>query len=335
MKRTDLHVHSSCSDGTLSPAELTAYAIHRGLSSFALTDHDCVDGIDEAIRAAAAYTHADTPGDVPEWHASAHSAAAPAGDQTECQAEQHADHASGSLEVIPGIEFSTEYLGGDIHIVGLDIAYHDPEFRSRIRWFRDDRLHRNLRMIDLMASDGIPISREQMTDRFGSGIWTRAHFARYLAEHGYVRNKDEAFATCLGEGGRYYIPREKADPFEVTELILRHGGIPVLAHPLQYRLDGAGLRRLLKRLTERGLIGIEVYYSTHSKADEAYLSSVASDFGLLPSGGSDFHGANKPEIDLGSGMGNLDIPCSLLEQLRRRRTERCRNAEKGEPNDIS
>lgn len=279
----DLHVHSACSDGTLTPTELVALASSLGLTAFALTDHDCTDGIAEALQAAAAIPSGKRP------------------------------------EIIPGIEFSTEYLGSDIHIVGLDMQYHAPAFQAAVASFRDDRLARNRKMIDRMAADQIDISYEAMAAEYGEQVWTRAHFARYLTEHGYVASREEAFASLIGEGCRYYVPRSRIRPEEAVALIRRFDGIPILAHPLLYHYDDAGLRTLLTLLKKHGLLGIEVYYSTHTAQEETYVAALAAEFGLLPSGGSDFHGANKPDIALGSGRGNLNIPDSLLTALREAR----------------
>lgn len=279
MKKIDLHVHSNRSDGTFSPAELVRHASHVGLSAFALTDHDTTAGLEEALRTAQDF----------------------------------------DLELIPGIEFSTRYLDCDIHIVGLEPDWQNPAFQEQIHYYHKLRDLRNQKMIAKMASDGIDISCEQMKEAFGDAIWTRAHFARYLAEHGYVAQMWDAFQTHIGAGCKYYVPREKITPFEVTALLRRFGGIPVLAHPMQYRLTSQQLHTLLTGLCESGLIGMEVYYSTHTAEQTAYLCSLAKQFNLLPGGGSDFHGANKPSISLGSGQGNLSIPYQIIEQLRSRK----------------
>jgi hypothetical protein len=276
MKLIDLHVHSNRSDGTLSPSELAVCAAKAGLSAFALTDHDTMDGVDEAVQAAAPY----------------------------------------HIEVIPGIEFSTDYQGTDIHIVGLSLDPKDDQLQQQIRFFRDERLRRNQKMIRLMADDGIDISAKQLKHSFGDAILTRAHFARYLSDHGYVSDMPEAFRTLLGEGCRYYIPREKVSPFAVTSLIRRHHGIPVLAHPYQYHFSDSQLRELLSLLKESGLIGIEVYYSSYTQQQQNDLLALADEFGLAASGGSDFHGSNKPTISIGSGTGDLQIPYTVLENLR-------------------
>ena len=167
-----------------------------------------------------------------------------------------------------------------------------------------------------MAEDGIDISYEQMTASFGKTVWTRAHFARYLAEHGYVSGIEEAFLTFIGDDCRYFVPRDKVSPFAVTRLLRRYHGIPILAHPLLYHLSDRELRLLIIRLKAEGLIGIEVYYSLHTKEQEDYLLSIADEYDLLPGGGSDFHGSNKPDIRIGAGHGNLHIPYSVLENLR-------------------
>lgn len=281
MKRIDLHVHSNCSDGTLAPAELVRHAVSCGLSAFALTDHDNTDGLPEAFEAAAA----------------------------------------AAIELIPGIEFSTEYLGKDIHIVGLDFDWQHPDFQEKVNYYREERWRRNQKMIRLMADDGIDISREQMMEAFGETVWTRAHFARYLADHGYVEEMWSAFQTHLGEGCKYYVPRQKVSPDEVVQLICRFGGIPVLAHPFQYNFSEEELRTLLQKLKKSGLMGMEVYYSTHTPKQTAYLRELSKALELAPSGGSDFHGTNKPTIALGSGKNNLCIPYSILEGLRQKQQE--------------
>ncbi len=276
MKLIDLHTHSNCSDGTLSPADLVKHAVECNVTAFALTDHDNTDGLAAAFEAAAEM----------------------------------------NIELVPGIEFSTEYLGTDIHIVGIDFDWKNKEFQHRIDYYRSERERRNQKMIDKMAADGIDISYGQMAESFGESLWTRAHFAKYLIAKGIVRDINEAFSDYLGDNCKYFIPREKVSPFEVVRLIRQFGGIPILAHPFQYKFSDETLRTLLTKLKECGLLGMEVYYSTHTKENCDYLLDLANEFGLAPSGGSDFHGSNKPDIELGSGKNNLQIPYSILEGLR-------------------
>lgn len=281
MKQIDLHVHSNRSDGTLPPAKLVRLAAACGLSAFALTDHDNTDGLPEALREAS----------------------------------------SCGVEVIPGIEFSTEYHGTDIHILGLEFTWEVPAFQEEIQSYRDERLMRNRRMIQKMADDGIDISFSQMVQCFGDTVWTRAHFARYLTDHGYVSEMSEAFRTMIGEGCRYFVPRQKISPSDAVRLIRRYRGIPILAHPFQYHLDRAQLAKLIGELCDAGLIGIEAYYSKYDDRQTSELLALTAEYCLAPSGGSDFHGSNKPDISLGTGRGSLQIPYSILEELRRKLQE--------------
>lgn len=276
MKAVDLHVHSDKSDGSMSPAALTAYAAEKGLRAFALTDHDTIDGLAEALNAA----------------------------------KQFPD-----LEVIPGIEFSTEYKGRDIHIVGLYIRYDDPEFLKYLTDFQDSRIRRNEKMCNNLASAGIDISFEKLQAEFPDSVITRAHYARYLLDHGYVGSLKEAFDRYVGDHSKYFVPREKVTPVQAVELILRAGGIPILAHPVLYRMSDAALEELIAQLKEAGLIGMECIYSTYSPAEERDMKRLADKYGLICSGGSDFHGKAKPGLDLATGYGKLFVPETILDDL--------------------
>lgn len=279
MDKVDLHVHSACSDGTYTPTELVNYALQKGLRAFALTDHDTTDGLKEAFLAA-----------------------------------KETD-----LEVVAGIEFSTEYRGTDVHVVGLDITYTSPAFTEPLRRFRASRDLRNEKIVARMQSAGFSISMEMLKQKYGDAVITRAHFARFLMECGKAKDLPDAFSRYLGEGCPFYVPREKVTPQQAVSLIAKTGGIPVLAHPMIYHFSETELNELLSSLKKEGLIGIEAIYSTHSASDERYVRQVAKRHGLLISGGSDFHGANKPSIDLGSGHGNLCISYDILENLRSRK----------------
>ena len=276
MKAVDLHVHSDKSDGSMSPAALTAYAAEKGLRAFALTDHDTIDGLAEALNAA----------------------------------KQFPD-----LEVIPGIEFSTEYKGRDIHIVGLYIRYDEPEFLKYLTDFQDSRIRRNEKMCNNLASAGIDISFEKLQAEFPDSVITRAHYARYLLDHGYVGSLKEAFDRYVGDHSKYFVPREKVTPVQAVELILRAGGIPILAHPVLYRMSDAALEELVAQLKDAGLIGMECVYSTYSSAEERDMKRLADKYGLIYSGGSDFHGKAKPELDLATGYGKLFVPETILDDL--------------------
>lgn len=279
-------------------ADLVDLHVHSNFSDGTLTPSELVEyAAAKGLRAFALTDH-DTAAGLPE-------ALAAAGKR---------------IEVVSGIEFSTEYQGKDIHIVGLDFDPADPFFAEQLTRFQDSRSLRNEKIIARMRADGIDISARQLREAYGEPVLTRAHFARYLMEHGYVARMEDAFLKFIGEDCKYYVPREKVTPVQAVRLIRRAGGIPVLAHPLLYHLTEAQMEELLTALKKAGLIGIEVLYSTHSKMEEQLVRALAKRHGLLPSGGSDFHGNNKPSIDLGSGRGNLRIPYAVLKNLRAART---------------
>lgn len=278
MRAVDLHTHSTRSDGSYTPSELVDYAAEKGLAAIALTDHDTVDGLDEAISHARAYE--------PE------------------------------LEVIPGIEFSTEYEKGDVHIVGLYIDYHGEAFSRKIQEFVDSRINRNIKMCEKLTMAGIPVTYEQLLAEFPDAVITRAHYARHLLSHGYTKSMKEAFDRYIGDHAPCYVQREKVTPVQAVRLILEAGGIPVLAHPVLYHMSDTRLRGLVAQLRDAGLMGIEAIYSTYAAADERDIRRIAADYDLCISGGSDFHGANKPGLDLGTGYGHLFVPEEVLTNLK-------------------
>lgn len=271
----DMHVHSTCSDGTLTPGALVAYAKEKGLKAMVLSDHDTTDGIDEAMAAGKLY----------------------------------------GVEIIPGIEFSTSYAGKDIHILGLGIRWQEEGFISRLKEFQDTRDLRNRKMIDKLREYGVDITYEKMNVAFPDSVWTRANFARYLLDGHYVKSMADAFTRYVGDNAPCFVPREKVTPFQALELIREGGGYSVLAHPLHYRMKPDALEELVSRLKEAGLDGIEAIYSTHRGLDESHVKGLARKYGLCITGGSDFHGTNKPDIDLAVGRGNLKIPYSLWTKL--------------------
>lgn len=277
MKYIDLHVHSSCSDGTFTPKELAEYAAKKGLSAFALTDHDTMDGILEAARAAAL----------------------------------------SGVELVPGIEFSTDYRGKNIHILGFDLSLEHPELLRKIHSFQEEREERNQEMARRLRSiAGFDLSMEELRASYKDAVITRAHFGRRLLEKGYVTSIQEAFALYIGDDCPCFVPRKHTDSKEAVRLILAAGGIPVLAHPLLYRLSEESLEEMIVSLKSAGLVGLEAIYSANKGPDEANMLRLAKKLDLKISGGSDFHGKNKPLLDLGSGKGNLKIPYEILENLR-------------------
>lgn len=275
----DLHVHSDKSDGSLTPSQLVNYAVEKKLHAFALTDHDTVEGLDEAVLAAAGRP----------------------------------------IEVIPGIEFSTEYEKKDIHIVGLYIDYHQSGFQAQLQHFVDSRIERNRKMCEaLRLGAGMDITYEKLMEEFPGAVITRSHYARYMLLHGYIRSLPEAFDRYIGDHGKYFIPREKVTPEQAISLILSVSGIPVLAHPVLYHMSDARLDALVSRLRDAGLIGIEAIYSTYEPREERQIRQLAEKYQLCISGGSDFHGACKPGLDLGTGYGHLAVPDDVLENLKQK-----------------
>lgn len=274
--RVDLHVHSNESDGTLTPEELVLYAKKKGLLAFALTDHDTTDGVDRAILAT-----------------------------------------GGELEVVPGVELSTGYLGKDVHVLGYYMDYHDKRFQKQLLEFRDSRDVRNEEMFRRLRDCGFyKITEEALKEAFGNPVITRAHVARFMLEQGYVKSKEEVFQRYIGDNCPCYVERKKITPGQAVRLITEFGGIPVLAHPLLYGFGKETLEALVVSMKEEGLKGLEVIYSTYSEGQQRELKGLARKYNLIITGGSDFHGTNKKDIDLGTGKGRLSVPISCLEAIK-------------------
>ena len=292
MHPIDLHTHSTKSDGTYTPTELVHYAARKGLSAIALTDHDTIDGVEDAMQAAA-----------------------------DLRRKNESVLISSPVyrivpEVIPGVELSTELNGKSIHIVGLFIDYKNRAFSERMKEFLDSRFYRNRKMCRLLTEGGYPVSYGELEKLFPNTVIARPHFARYLMEHGMVSSIEEAFRNLIGDDCPYYVPREKITPHDAVRYLVKFGCLPVLAHPLQYKLSDQELEALVSSLKKEGLAGIEVYYPSYRPSDTAALSRLALKYGLLPSGGSDFHGENKKNLDLGTGYGHLYVPDTLLLPIR-------------------
>ena len=285
MRAIDLHTHTAKSDGSFSPAELVDYAIEKNLAAVAITDHDTIEGLDEAIAHGAALR----------------------------------EKGVSDIEVIPGIEFSTKYENQDVHIVGLYIAYDSPVFLEPLDTFINSRTNRNIKMCENLQSADIDITYEKLQARFPDAVITRAHYASYLLEQGYVKSRQDAFAMYLGDHTKYFVPREKVTPSQAVKLILQAGGVPILAHPPLYHMGQERLDALTASLKNDGLMGIEAFYSTYTNQDVRDMLHLAQKYDLLPSGGSDFHGANKPGLDLGCGYGKLYVPEDLLTNIKKRR----------------
>lgn len=330
----DLHVHSTCSDGTFTPEELVDYAIQKGLTAFALTDHDTVNGLDRAIRYAEELRQARVTSPVISSHNDTDDRLPVSFSRNDADDRLPVSFSRNDAvarlpvssvadadvprvpEIIPGIELSTEYQGKDIHMVGLFIDYRQPEFAHYLEDFIRSRENRNEKMCALLREHDIDITYEALLAEFPGAVITRAHFARYLLSHGYIQSMKEAFDRYVGDHCPCFVPREKVTPAQAVELILGAGGVPVLAHPILYHMSDDRLDTLVAELKKIGLVGIEAIYSTYNTAEERQIRGLASKYDLKISGGSDFHGANKPKIDLGTGWGKLYVPDEVLEILR-------------------
>lgn len=276
MRYVDLHVHSNASDGTLTPTEVVELAIEKNLAAIALSDHDTVRGVAEAIQAAK----------------------------------------GSDLEVIPATELSCYYQGVEIHILGLYVDYQNPEFLAELDRLEQARFQRNLDMLQLFRKDGIAITLEDLQAGNPDSIITRAHFARVLVQKGICKDKNAAFEHYLGVGCPYYLPKPQVTPEHSLPLITKAGGIPILAHPMLYHMGYNQVEELIQYLIPLGLKGIEAYHSSNYVSQSDKLRSIAMKYHLVVSGGSDFHGANKPDIELGTGRGGLRVTNRILEDIR-------------------
>lgn len=274
MKRIDMHVHTTASDGTCSPAEVVKLAKEKGLAAIAITDHDTVSGYAEAKKA---------------------------GDEL-------------GIEVVPGIEISTRYLG-PVHILGYYLDTESPVLNEVSQWLVEDRDRRNRKMAALMRADGLDVDYDRMRERFGAVIG-RPHFAELLVEMGLAESVNDAFARFVERGQKYYASRNFLPIERSIRLIREAGGVPVMAHPFQYKLDDAQLRELIRLCIKNGLMGMECRYSGYDEEKVQYLLGLAKEYSLLPTGGSDFHGSVKPHIQLGDGMGNLQVPYRFLTGIK-------------------
>ena len=279
MRYVDLHVHSNASDGTLTPSEVVHLALQKNLAAIALSDHDTVKGVPEAISAAEGTT----------------------------------------LEVVPATELSCYYRNVEIHVLGLFVDYRDADFQSKLEELELERMQRNLDMIALFQRDNISITLEELQAGNPRSVITRAHFARVLVEKGYCKDKNAAFDRYVGVGCPYYLPKPQITPELSLPLITKAGGIPILAHPMLYKLGYRQVEELIQYLIPLGLKGIEAYHSSNNISQSDKLRSLALKYHLVVSGGSDFHGANKPDIELGTGRGGLRITESILDAIKQLR----------------
>ena len=275
MKVCDLHCHSTFSDGSLTPTELVKLAEKQGLSALALTDHNAGKGLYEFMAAGEKST----------------------------------------VETIAGCEFSTDYNGAELHIIGLffpESAW--LEIKEYVQEMRLSKRASNIKLLERLSNDGYIISYDEVAKKTNADGFNRAHVASVLFEKGYVSSVSEAFKTLLKEGGKYYEPPKRLDTIKTIHFIKKNGAAAVLAHPF-LNMNYEELEEFLPVAKKEGLDGIETLYSKFSEEETKRAKELAKRFDLKESGGSDFHGEAKPNIQLGTGCGNLQIPLEFKYNL--------------------
>ena len=272
----DLHLHSYYSDGTQSPAYLVGKAKELGLSPIALSDHNTVKGLQEFLA----------------------------------EAERQ------GVEAIPGIEFSVNYLGRELHLLVFGI---EEEYYAEIEEMMDEyfkiREQTNREMVDALRDAGYLIEYNTILEKSGNGYINRAHIARELTEKGYTRSIRDAFDTLLSKESPYYRARKFPDAFEMIEYARKIGGVPILAHPF-LQFDENGLKRFLVEAKKYGLCGMETVYTEYSEEQTLLARAIAKEYDLLESGGSDYHGSTKPDVAMGVGFGNLKVPAIFADNIK-------------------
>lgn len=266
--RVDLHVHTTASDGRCRPAEIVSMAAKIGLAAVAITDHDTTDGLAEALDAGEYF----------------------------------------GIEVIPGVELSTDLPEGEAHLLGYFVRPNDSIFQQTLRKLRASRQDRAQDIINRLRELGFPLEWEEVVAFSGDGSVGRPHIAQAMLARGYVSTIQEAFALYIGRHGPAYVERFRLLPEEAVSMILEARGLPVLAHPIS-------ITELVPRLVPVGLVGLEVYYTGYSPAETELLIGLAQRHKLIPTGGSDFHGI---EVMPGALLGGVDVPYSVVIELRRR-----------------
>ncbi len=269
----DLHTHTTHSDGSLTPRELVKLAKEQGFSAIAVTDHDTVDGIAEAMQAG-----------------------------KELQ-----------IEVVPGVELSCNF-GRELHMIGLFIDPTHPALTEKLKVLAKNRERRNLKTLEVLNSLGISITLEEVKKVATGNIWGRAHFAKLLCDKGYVASVKEGFQKYLGVGRVAYVEEERIEAEEAISLIRSAGGVPILAHMHYLKLSPEDLKNLLLRFQKSGLLGAEVLYTEYTPEQTRLYTEMVEELGLFKSGGSDFHGAMKPQIPLTPS--HLRIPYSFLKEIK-------------------
>lgn len=279
MDYIDLHNHTTASDGTATPAQAVETAASLGLRAIGITDHDTVAGIPEALEA---------------------------GERL-------------GVEVVPGIEVSSDYRDNNVHVLGYFIDPTASALRPVLDWVRNEREERNELVVNMFQRDGFDISIEALRQAYPDAVLGRPHMAEFLMRKGYTSSVKEGFERYLGEGKPYYLPKLRITIRRAVEVILDSGGVPVLAHPLQYHYPENEVIEMIEHVRRLGVRALECYYSEHTPEQQAWLLSLAERYGMGVSGGSDWHGTRKTHISMGTGTGHLRVPYTVLENLKKLR----------------
>lgn len=288
MAKVDLHLHTTYSDGRLTPEQLVSLCAQRGLSVISISDHDSTEGLSEAMETA------DRLG----------------------------------VEVIPGIELSTDVPSAEVHMLGYFVEVGDPELQGILQRFRDGRQDRARETVERLAELGVEVSWERVQELSGGGAVGRPHIAQAMVDAGYVKYPKEAFDRYLGRDGPAYLDRSKLTPADAIGILLKNGALPVMAHPTYAVPESeadkvAAMRRLLQDLKGHGLVGVEVYYKDYTPQQVQQLAELADELGLVPCGGSDYHASGNPDEP---EPGTVGPPIQTVEALRSLKKQRAARA---------
>jgi len=272
----DLHVHTKASDGVLTPTELVSLAVSRNLRAIAITDHDSIDGVEEAQAAA---------------------------------------RGKGIL-VVPGVEINTDYGKEEVHILGYFINTGSEELNGTLAELRKARTVRAEKIVDQLGRLGLPVCMDRVLEIAGAGSVGRPHIAAALVEKGYALSVRDAFVRYLSRGAPGYVPRYKITPAEAVQIVTGAGGVPVLAHPglLDQNKRLPAHKGLFPELMAAGIKGIEVYYPKHTPEMVRQYEAVCDRCQLISTGGSDYHGpGQKEEGELGDAGVGFAVVIKLQE----------------------
>ncbi len=271
----DLHCHTLHSDGTDTPEGLALLGDQARLTALCLTDHDTLGGIPAFLAM-----------------------------QTRVK-----------VRLLVGTELSCRFLGKSLHVLGLLVDPSDVQFQSRLEELRGRREDRNCRMLVRLAELGCPLTLTDVQAQADSPLLSRVHFAKALVARGFVRRAPEAFERLIGDDCPGFVPREELSPSESARWIRESGGVPVVAHPGRFAGGGFRWDEAMAELQRQGLEGLEAYYGDYQAAEQKYFVALAARLDMVVTGGSDFHGANKPGLRLGRGRAGLQVPDDLLDRL--------------------